>query len=47
MVVVVAAEDVDKVGVEDSVEVSNDVVDITLVVVIGVEVVVGSIVVDE
>ena len=44
---VVAAEDVDEVGVEGVVEVSNDVVDITLVVVIGVEVVVGSIVVDE
>ena len=44
---VVAAEDVDEVGVEVVLEVSNDVVDITLVVVIGVEVVVGSIVVDE
>ena len=45
--VVVAPEDVDEVGVEVVLEVSNDVVDITLVVVIGVEVVVGSIVVDE
>ena len=44
---VVAAEDVDKVGVEGVVEVSNDVVDITLVVVVRVEVAVGSIVVDE
>ena len=45
--VVVAVEDVDKVGVEDVVEVSNDVVDITLVVVVVLEVAVGSIVVDE
>ena len=44
---VVAAEDVDKVGVEGVVEVSNDVVDITMVVVVRVEVAVGSIVVDE
>ena len=44
---VVAAEDVDKVGVEGVVEVSNDVVDITLVVVVGIEVVIGLIVVDE
>ena len=41
---VVAAEDVDE---EDVVEVSNDVVDITLVVVVRIEVAVGSIVVDE
>ena len=44
---VVAAEDVDKVGVEGVVEVSNDVVDITMVVVVRVEVAVGSIVVDD
>ena len=47
VVVVVAAEDVDKVGVEGVVEVSNDVVDITMVVVVRVEVAVGSIVVDD
>ena len=44
---VVAAEDVDKVGVEGVVESSNDVVDITMVVVVRVVVAVVSIVVDD
>ena len=44
---VVATEDVEEAVVEGVVEVSNDVVDITLVVVVGIEVVVGLIVVDE
>ena len=44
---VVATEDVEEAVVEGVVEVSNDVVDITLVVVVGIEVVIGLIVVDE
>ena len=44
---VVAAEDVDNIGVEGVVESSNDVVDITMVVVVRVVVAVVSIVVDD